>query len=351
MFAAQVSNLSVADPSSRSNSPFPLLSASLNSATFEDVPQFAGLGNLNPQYIFCSGSSGYSSIGPSPLLKDNSLQQVPNVLNDQSEGQTQLSSQHKDDSAGQLPVLARKMTKPDSYKTVMCKGWLEMGGCSFGENCRFAHGEEELRPTKIPVDNPKYKTKLCDKYTKTGVCPYGDRCLFIHPKAVDSSGVASNPYIHPDRMAQLLRDRTTVLMNSRREINSQDTPLSSRMTARIQSWPFSALKNHRQEKVETTFRDCVTSRTPSPCDIRVTPESTEQKRSFGNTLKFDSTNFESARTILNTSENVNMECGVGFQIDKYENPCWSARISEVFDYAIETDNMARLLAKNLSSSF
>ena len=32
---------------------------------------------------------------------------------------------------------------------VMCKGWLETGGCSFGGNCRFAHGEEELRPTRL----------------------------------------------------------------------------------------------------------------------------------------------------------------------------------------------------------
>uniref|UniRef100_A0A0N5ASE8 Zinc finger protein n=1 Tax=Syphacia muris TaxID=451379 RepID=A0A0N5ASE8_9BILA len=111
-------------------------------------------------------------------------------------------SQSKDSLTTQLPIPARKMAKPDSYKTVMCKGWLEMGGCSFGENCRFAHGEEELR---IPIDNPKYKTKLCDKYTKTGVCPYGDRCLFIHPKALDSGGLASNPYIHPDRVIKLSR--------------------------------------------------------------------------------------------------------------------------------------------------
>uniref|UniRef100_A0A1I7XYP7 C3H1-type domain-containing protein n=1 Tax=Steinernema glaseri TaxID=37863 RepID=A0A1I7XYP7_9BILA len=76
----------------------------------------------------------------------------------------------------------RKVTKPDSYKTVMCQAWLESTACPFAENCRFAHGEEELRPIKIaPRQNSKYKTKLCDKYTTIGICPYGSRCLFIHP--------------------------------------------------------------------------------------------------------------------------------------------------------------------------
>uniref|UniRef100_A0A914P5Q6 C3H1-type domain-containing protein n=1 Tax=Panagrolaimus davidi TaxID=227884 RepID=A0A914P5Q6_9BILA len=64
----------------------------------------------------------------------------------------------------------------------MCQAWLESTRCAFGPDCKFAHGETELRPTKLPIRNTlKYKTKLCDKYTTTGICPYGSRCLFIHP--------------------------------------------------------------------------------------------------------------------------------------------------------------------------
>lgn len=44
------------------------------------------------------------------------------------------------------PPGGRKSPLPDSYKTVMCQAWLEAAMCSFGENCRFAHGEHELRP-------------------------------------------------------------------------------------------------------------------------------------------------------------------------------------------------------------
>ncbi|KAI1728182.1 zinc finger c-x8-C-x5-C-x3-H type (and similar) domain-containing protein [Ditylenchus destructor] len=75
-----------------------------------------------------------------------------------------------------------KNNRQDAYKTVMCQAWLESTKCSFGDNCKFAHGETELRPAKTQSrNNNKYKTKLCDKYTTTGICPYGNRCLFIHP--------------------------------------------------------------------------------------------------------------------------------------------------------------------------
>ncbi|TMS35555.1 hypothetical protein L596_002935 [Steinernema carpocapsae] len=85
-------------------------------------------------------------------------------------------------SSASNQLTERKVSKPDSYKTVMCQAWLESTTCPFAENCRFAHGEEELRPVKnAPRQNSKYKTKLCDKYTTTGICPYGSRCLFIHP--------------------------------------------------------------------------------------------------------------------------------------------------------------------------
>lgn len=41
-----------------------------------------------------------------------------------------------------------KLNKQETYKTVMCQAWLESTKCLFGENCKFAHGESELRPAK-----------------------------------------------------------------------------------------------------------------------------------------------------------------------------------------------------------
>ncbi|EJW74564.1 hypothetical protein WUBG_14528 [Wuchereria bancrofti] len=118
----------------------------------------------------------------------------------------------------------------------MCQAWLESGICNFAENCRFAHGEEELRPcNKLPMKNPKYKTKLCDKYTMAGLCPYGDRCLFIHPEASN----ASNPYIRPDRYLKIQQERA--LLTSLNNVNSKTSQilLSNRTTINRPppSWP------------------------------------------------------------------------------------------------------------------
>ncbi|CAK5081517.1 unnamed protein product [Meloidogyne enterolobii] len=70
----------------------------------------------------------------------------------------------------------------------MCQNWLERAQCSFGKNCRFAHGFDDLRTPTLPLPiNEKYKTRLCEKYTSRGVCPYGSRCLFIHPDNVQNN--------------------------------------------------------------------------------------------------------------------------------------------------------------------
>lgn len=74
----------------------------------------------------------------------------------------------------------RKPERPDTYKTVMCQAWLESMSCKFNDQCKFAHGEHELRPSNIPIRNKsKYKSRPCMKYL-AGMCPFGVRCLFIH---------------------------------------------------------------------------------------------------------------------------------------------------------------------------
>ncbi|KAI6170230.1 Moe-3 [Aphelenchoides besseyi] len=72
------------------------------------------------------------------------------------------------------------------FKTVMCRLWLLDGFCSFGDECRFAHGDHELRPMPFRnpiIGNPKYKTRPCFNYVEYGVCTYGHRCLFVHKSA------------------------------------------------------------------------------------------------------------------------------------------------------------------------
>ncbi|KAM7470436.1 hypothetical protein LguiA_008619 [Lonicera macranthoides] len=36
------------------------------------------------------------------------------------------------------------------YRTDICRSWEDSGRCRYGSKCQFAHGKEELRPTRPP---------------------------------------------------------------------------------------------------------------------------------------------------------------------------------------------------------
>ncbi|KAF8367183.1 mex-1 [Pristionchus pacificus] len=78
--------------------------------------------------------------------------------------------------------VARHKRKEEAYKTALCDAYRKSSECSYGKQCRFAHGEHELRlpPQPRGKAHPKYKTQLCDKFSVYGYCPYGPRCQFIH---------------------------------------------------------------------------------------------------------------------------------------------------------------------------
>lgn len=159
----------------------------------------------------------------------------------------------------------RRMQKPESYKTVICQAWLESKTCTFAENCRFAHGEEELRPSKIePRQNNKYKTKLCDKYTTTGLCPYGKRCLFIHPDH------GPNAYIRADKLYEVsqrhaladLRDHmeTQIMAGTGRNPFSQIPPS---MIPEIQQLSLKPIPDSRSASIpKMNIRSSMRSPTP-----------------------------------------------------------------------------------------
>ena len=59
------------------------------------------------------------------------------------------------------------------YKTELCKNWIEIGFCRYGNNCKYAHGHSEV---VLPKLAPTKKDKNCKTFFKTGQCPYGTRC-------------------------------------------------------------------------------------------------------------------------------------------------------------------------------
>ena len=64
-----------------------------------------------------------------------------------------------------------------SFKTLLCQHWQKNVHCSQGDQCTFAHGNEELLER---VKQPDYKTTLCLKWKKKGRCHLGGSCTFAH---------------------------------------------------------------------------------------------------------------------------------------------------------------------------
>ena len=63
------------------------------------------------------------------------------------------------------------------WKTEKCHNLELYGHCKFGENCAFAHGDDEL---KEKIKKYNYKSKPCEQFFEKGFCSYGRRCQFSH---------------------------------------------------------------------------------------------------------------------------------------------------------------------------
>jgi len=57
---------------------------------------------------------------------------------------------------------------------MICRNW-EQGFCRFGEGCKFAHGQGEVKAVNL-----YYKTRQCKAFHSTGFCKFGDKCQFLH---------------------------------------------------------------------------------------------------------------------------------------------------------------------------
>ena len=100
------------------------------------------------------------------------------------------------------------------YKTEMCRNWKAIGRCSYGNKCRFAHGELDVKNrvrsetynTKVssPAHSPAFfispmghalfrsllrslrrppSAQPCTDLARDGsrTCTYGKRCNYAHP--------------------------------------------------------------------------------------------------------------------------------------------------------------------------
>jgi len=112
-------------------------------------------------------------------IKKENTSKTEKKENNTNNSNNTLKADHKEDLS-RTPSLPSKWSikRATLYKTELCRAYEETGKCKFGDECIFAHGEEELKPR---VDrHPKYKTRICRTFWEQGECPYGKRCCFIH---------------------------------------------------------------------------------------------------------------------------------------------------------------------------
>ncbi|KAK9286899.1 hypothetical protein L1049_015306 [Liquidambar formosana] len=76
------------------------------------------------------------------------------------------------------------------YKTDICRSWEDSGTCRYGSKCQFAHGKEELRPTRFITKN-KSEAQMCKSYATTGCCMYGTKCRFVHQVMTAAAAAAA----------------------------------------------------------------------------------------------------------------------------------------------------------------
>ncbi|KAE9585842.1 putative transcription factor C3H family [Lupinus albus] len=75
----------------------------------------------------------------------------------------------------------------DFYKTQLCRKFRE-GFCTFGSECRYAHGIAELKPRQ-------QQQQLCRMFLHNKQCSYGHSCRFIHVNANPNFSHGSQPQV------------------------------------------------------------------------------------------------------------------------------------------------------------
>lgn len=89
---------------------------------------------------------------------------------------------------------SKNTKKANPYRKIaLCKHWMQNKECAFGENCDFAHGEDQL----VKVQ------RMCFNWDNYGKCK--TNCRFLHPmvcKVFAESGQCDRTYcsdIHPKK--------------------------------------------------------------------------------------------------------------------------------------------------------
>ena len=120
------------------------------------------------------------------------------------------------------------------WKTEMCHYWEMYGSCKYGNNCAFAHGNDELNKRKM---SSNYKTKPCKQFFEIGYCTYGVRCQFSHK-------------LSKEKEKEIEEENKISYLKILKEFNDQNNLISHEIIKRPRLMTFEDITKSRQDMKE-----------------------------------------------------------------------------------------------------
>jgi len=71
----------------------------------------------------------------------------------------------------------RGRRRPQASKSQLCFSWSESQTCQYGDQCRFAHGENDDRDLNMLK---RRAAGVCYNWKESGECKFGEGCRFAH---------------------------------------------------------------------------------------------------------------------------------------------------------------------------
>ncbi|KAF8404483.1 hypothetical protein HHK36_009368 [Tetracentron sinense] len=130
---------------------------------------FSSLSPLSAVEKLDTPSSGSPPVFTTPVKVEEDVLVMDGILvGSQPGGRTRSASDSGSSSSGN-----------SLYKTEICRSWEDSGSCRYGSKCQFAHGKEELRPSRYSNKNKSEGGwQICKSFT-AGTCTYS-KCRFVH---------------------------------------------------------------------------------------------------------------------------------------------------------------------------
>ncbi|KAK7363171.1 hypothetical protein VNO77_05302 [Canavalia gladiata] len=149
---------------------------------------------------YCGNSSGSSSFGSRGRLSPSPLSSIENmeIASLMSPPMYRTPVKGDDDVLVMDDILVRPMsggkngrsssssgrgssssstTSKSVFKTEICRAWEESGNCRYNSKCQFAHGKEELHPSRLSMKN---KSGTCKSSIRAGSSMHGSSSRIIH---------------------------------------------------------------------------------------------------------------------------------------------------------------------------